>query len=205
MNRLNRLIPRYLAYSFPAVLIMFGWGFFQNQQGVLDVNNTFVYAVWTALAFHLMLWLLVFIYFILILLLSPAFRDAFLARLIRIKERDERESLIIGRAGRFSFLSTLALLVFLLFFSTINVSVTRLPAEKAIDGKRHTLSIGMSFLVFDKNACNKNQDSSHDTYTCSTQILLPSKQIMLLVLIVWHLGSFYYVSRKHRISGDTVT
>jgi|GEM_PF-492963 len=203
MNRLNRIIPKYLVLAFPAVLIMFAWGFFQNQQGVLSLNNRLVYAAWTALAFHLMLWLAVFIYFIFLLLLSPSLRDQFLAKLIGIKERDERESQIIGRAGRFSFLFTLALLVFFLFFSTINISVTRLPAEKAVDGKRHSLSIGMSFLVFDKNACTKNQYSYRDTYTYSTQTFLPSKQIMLLVLIVWHLGTFYYLSRKHRISGDT--
>ncbi len=204
MNRLNHLIPRYLAYSFPAVLIMFGWGFFQNQQEILGLNSKLIYIIWEILAFHLMLWLAVLIYFIFLLLLSPTFRDAFLARIIRIKERDEREILIIGRASRFTVLSTLALLVFLLFFSTINISVTRLPVEKAIDGKRHSLSIGMSFLVFDKNVCKKNQDGSNDVLTYSTQSLLFSKQIMLLVVIVWHLGTFYYLSRRHRVSGDTV-
>lgn len=200
MKRLNNIIPKYLVFAFPTVLVMFAWGFFQDQQGVLSLNNRLVYAVWNALAFHLMLWLAVFIYFIFILLLSPSFRDEFLAKLVRIKERDERESQIIGRVGRFSFLSTLALLVFLLFFSTINVSVTRLPAERAVDGKRHSLSIGMSFLVFEKNACKNAQDRNPDTFTYSTQSLLFSKQVMLLALIAWHLGSFYYLSRKYRRS-----
>lgn len=200
MNRLNRIIPKYLVLAFPAVLVMFVWGFFQDQQSVLGLDNRLVYAVWTALAFHLMLWLAVFIYFVFLMLLSPSFRDEFLAKLIGIKERDELESQIIGRAGRFSFLSTLALLVFLLFFSTINISVTRLPAEKAIDGKRHSLSVGMSFFVFDKNACKEAPEQDNDAYAYSTQSLLLSRQVMLLALIIWHLGTFYYLSRKYRRS-----
>ena len=200
MNKLNRIIPKYLVFASPAVAIMFVWGFFQNQQEILALNNKLVDYVWTALAFHLMFWLAVSIYFIFLLLLSPGFRDEFLAKLIRIKERDERERSIIGKAGRFCFLSTLALLVFLLFFSTINISVTRLPKDKANTEKQHSLSlsVGMSFFAFNKNDDKNEPNKALGTNTFSTQGVLFSNQAMLLLLIIWHLGTFYYISRKYQ-------
>ncbi len=57
---------------------------------------------------------------------------------------------MVGRAGRYAFFSTLALLIFLLFFSVINIRVVRLPVERAIDGKRHQLSIGLSFNLLEE-------------------------------------------------------
>jgi hypothetical protein len=194
MNKIHSFILKYLVLSFPAVVILLVWGFIQGQQDVLNMNNIAIYVIREILSWHLMAWFVILICTLGTLLLSSKFRDAVFAKLARIRDRDERESHIIGRAGRFSFFSTLALLVFLLFFATLNISVSRIPPEKAVDGKRHSLSIGMSFNLWEQK---QGGEESGDVIV-STGSRGLSKQIILLLLIGWHMGTFLYCSNKLR-------
>lgn len=192
MNKVHGFLLKYLAFSSPAVLFLLVWGFLQNQQRVLEMNNRAVYVTNEILSWHLMVWFVLLIYILVALLIMPGFRDAVFARLARIRDRDERESHIIGRASRFSFFSTLALLVFLLFFATLNISVARIPADRAIDGKRHSLSIGLSFNMWEHG--QEGDDAGN--VVLSTDSLKFSKQIILIFLIAWHMGTFLYFSNK---------
>ncbi len=97
---------------------------------------------------------------------------------------------MVGRAGRYAFFSTLALLIFLLFFSVINIRVVRLPVERAIDGKRHQLSIGLSFNLLEEA---KPGGDIQDAERLFSKDGIPlSKQSLLLLIAAWHAGSFAY-------------
>jgi hypothetical protein len=197
MNKLNNFILKYLMYASPAVLTMLIWGSIQSQQEVLELNNAFAYFIWNLFSTHLVIWFLVLIYTLFVLLFSPAFRNRILFRLARIKERDERENYIIAQSGRFTFFATLALLVFLLFFSTVDITVSKLPEGKWVDGHKHELSIGLAYRIFD----NKNNDAPKRDIVFSTQSFPFSTQNIIILIILWHLGTFYYSSRKMNTVG----
>lgn len=194
MKKINRFLPKYLLYSSPAVAIIFVWGFLQEQADAMGTNSAFVKILREALSLHLVFWFMVLIYVLILLLVSSGFRDTFLSKLARIRERDERERSIIGQSSRFAFFSTLALLVVLFFFLTVHITFVRLPAEKAVNGKRNAVTIGLQFGLRDTPAPVKEQGSGEIVF--STQPFPVSKQVMVLALILWHMGTFYYLSRK---------
>jgi hypothetical protein len=78
------------------------------------------------------------------LILSGPFRDSVLARLTFIRERDEREALLTGRATKTTLMTSLAILIFLFCLSCFQVSFFKLPPEKALDGKTRGFSLGSS-------------------------------------------------------------
>jgi hypothetical protein len=196
MRKLDRILPKYLLYSSPAVAAMFVWGLVQGQAGTTWADNALLWAVRELLSWHLMFWFLALMFALVLLVVSPGFRESILSRLTRIEDRDERESYMVGRAGRYAFFSTLALLIFLLFFSVINIRVVRLPAERAIDGKRHQLSIGLSFNLLEEA---KPGGDIQDAERLFSKDGIPlSKQSLLLLIAAWHAGSFAYFSRKQR-------
>lgn len=198
MKKLNNLIPKYIVFSFPLVVTLLVWEIFQNQSEVWSYNNMFLRVVWEFLSWHLMLWFLILIYFIFLLVISPGTRYTFLTRLAGIKERDERENYIIGKASRFTFFATLAFLIFLLFFTTVSIHLKKLPPEKAINGKQNQLSINASFKLFENRPAGNEQRPGEKMY--STESFSFSKQFVLLLVIIWHLGTFQYYSRKMLIS-----
>ncbi|MBK7845848.1 MAG: hypothetical protein IPJ71_19605 [Bdellovibrionales bacterium] len=88
-----------------------------------------------------------------------------------MKERDEREQYITGKASRTAYISTLSLLVFLLFFSIFSLNIHRLPESEAINGKTGTVAIGLQFNLLDKPRVETNQATG--------QVLFESKDIPL--------------------------
>jgi len=193
MNRIIRITVKYLIYSFPAVVLLFLWGMLQTKIDISWAEHGAVKALIEVLSWQLILWFIVLIVFLFALTISPRLRNESLARLSGMKERDERESVIAGRSARFSYLATLALMTALFFFSVVNITVVRIPDEKAVDGKHHSLSIGMGFdLVEDRpeEAVNK------DLTIFSTYNLPLSKEAVLLILIIWHVGAYQSFSRK---------
>jgi hypothetical protein len=185
MKKFNNYVLKYLLFSFPLVLVVF----FVSQ-------TRFVNIVWEILVWHMIVWLIILVYALCALLVSPPLRDGLLSKLARIKERDERESHIIGKSSRFTFFSTLALLVFFLFFAIVNITVSRLPVEQRINGKKHQLTIGLTYRIFELG----NEEEQKTNVIFSTQSSLPfTRQNMLVLIIVWHLGTFYYSSRRMQL------
>jgi len=193
MKKLNGFIVRYLLYSIPAVAALFVWSLFQKQQDILNTGSTSLMIVWEILSWNLMLWFAMVMYILFVLLVSPKFRTAFLAKLGRIKERDEREEYITGKAAVKTFYSTLAVLLVLLFFSVVTVTVTKVSPERAIHGRQHSLTIGMSFSLYDSA---RENTADNGVATIVTSRLPLSREMVIVMLLLWHLGSFYISSRK---------
>jgi hypothetical protein len=86
--------------------------------------------------------------------------------------------------------------MFFLFFATVNITVSRLPVEQRVNGKKHQLSIGLSYRIFE----NDNKEAQKTNVIFSTQSSLPfTRQNMLVLIIIWHLGTFYYSSRRMQL------
>lgn len=137
-------------------------------------------------------WMSLSIYLSLRLLFSRELRAEVLPKLVLFKERDEREVLIAAKAARNSFLTTLALLIFLLCISAFQVAIYRVPAEQAINGKNGMISLGMNIGLSQKSTLASEGTTDYVRYDG-----LPiSNSAIVLFLILWQLGSYNYFARR---------
>ncbi|PKN23538.1 MAG: hypothetical protein CVU65_13950 [Deltaproteobacteria bacterium HGW-Deltaproteobacteria-22] len=203
---------RYLVLASPLVLAVVVWG--AIAAGVEGgppprFASGAVQWAWDLLGIHLLAWLALLLYFFVVLVVSSALRDAVLTRLAGIRERDEREELIVGQAARASWLSTLALLVFLLLLSGLQVQVRELPAHLQKPGARGSVSIG--YVIQLQPVSSDRQPAVVNRTETGPSVLEPgdvrfsfsgvplSSSALLLILLCWHVLSFHLFSR--RVSG----
>lgn len=196
MSKLIRIMQSYLVCALPFVLFCMGWSSYKNDPQVPDsatAENTFLKILWEILGWNLMIWFIVLILFLIMLVIVPEAREKTLKRLANIKERDEREQLITGKAARTAYISTLSLLIFLLFASVFSVNIYRAPESEKVNGKTGTAKIGLNFEMFDRPKVETNHEN---------QVIFENKDIplsktgILLVLIVWQLAMFNLSARK---------
>ncbi len=197
MNKFVRCIQNYLLYALPFVLICMAWGTFQPESEILKDAAFMTKAAWEILSLNLMLWFSVLILFLVLLVAFPVAREKTLKRLANLNERDEREQYITGKASRAAYISTLSLLILLLFLSIFSLNIHRVPESEAINGKRGTVAIGLQFNLVDKKHVETN--STGEVLFESKDIPL-SKSAILLVLIIWQLGVFNFTARKENLT-----
>ncbi len=191
MNKFNRIISKYLLFSFPAVIGIVLWGNLQSQAAIEGFLPAVILR--EILSLNIILWFIMLTYFVIALVISSELRNAFIKKVLRIKERDERESFIVGNAARFTFFSTLAVLICLLFFSVIDVRFNKLPEERRIDGKKHEISLSLHSNLFEK----KNESNSESSF--SIKAIPFSKETILMFLIIFHSASFFFHTKRNRI------
>ncbi len=139
--------------------------------------------------------MLICIYFSIRLIVSGPFRDRTLARLACMRERDEREAMITGRATKFAFLSSLAILILLFCLSCFHVSVYRVPPEKAVGGKTGVVALGAGFDFFEHSGTDKAVDSGRKNLFVYEGLPL-STPVVILILIMWQVVAFNYSARR---------
>ena len=110
-----------------------------------------------------------------------------------MKERDEREEYVTGKAAKSAYISMLSLIILFLFLSMFSLQIFRLPPEQAINGKTGTLSIGMNFNLLNEP---KIETPSTNKILFETKELPLSKTGILLVLLAWQIASFHLRARK---------
>lgn len=159
-----------------------------NDGSIYDHYNTLMGVVFAT-------WMLISLFLSLRLLFSSKFRSEALSRLSFFRERDEREVMISAKATRNSFLTTLALLIFMLGLSMMEVAVFRVPEELATNGKTGTLSLGLKVNFFLNEVKQVATPSSQDYFRYSGLPL--SNFAILMVLILWQLGSYNYFMRRY--------
>jgi len=195
MRTSDRILSKIFLYGLPAVLglaLFCGFyerGFFKGPAAGLAVLHDLtglVLAVWMALTIYLSARLIV----------SEPFRDKVLARITFIKERDEREALLTGKATKTTFLATLALLFFLLCLSCFQVSVYRLPPEKAVNGKTGIVSLGVHVDLFQGPAARRQgQEIRRQDIFLYTALPVSATGIILL-LIIWQVAWYNILMRR---------
>ncbi|MHB8067831.1 MAG: hypothetical protein ACYDIC_08020 [Desulfobaccales bacterium] len=138
------------------------------------------------------IWMLLSIYLSIRLMGSGSFRNLVLAKLTFIRERDEREVMLTGRATKKTFLTSLAVLIFLFFLSCFQVSIYRVPPENAVDGKTGMVTLGFGFNLLESSQKALPHETLQKTDIFSYAGLPVSSTAVILLLILWQIMSYNY-------------
>lgn len=142
------------------------------------------------------LWMMLTIYLAIRLLISETFREKILTKITFMKERDEREVLLTGKATKATFLITLALLFFLLCLSCFQVSIYRLPPEKAINGKTGVLTLGTNIVLSQRQAMSVSSQEGSQQNIFSYRLFPITTTGVILLLIIWHIFWYNFFIRR---------
>jgi hypothetical protein len=129
------------------------------------------------------------------LLVSGPFREQVVTKITSIRERDEREAYLTGKAARATFLATLALLILLFCLNTISISFYRVPPEMAVKGKTGHVSLGVGFDLL-KNDQPGRMDSIPRQYLFNYKGLPLSSSSIILILFAWQIVVFNMSMRR---------
>lgn len=196
MNRADSVLTKVFLYGLPLIAI-FGVFSYSYHTGIIDHSAGaaqffnkiagLLYAIWMTLSIFLSIRLMA----------SGPFRDQVLSRLTFIRERDEREVMLTGKATKTTFLTTLAILMFLFCLSCFQVSIYRVPPEMAVDGKTGFVTLGLTCNLLENSrqaGAHKEEFLKQDIFTYSG---LPiSSTAIILGLFIWQICSYNITMRR---------
>lgn len=188
-----KLLQNYLLYAAPFVVLVMVWSSLR-EPNAQPPPNLLTTAVWELGSWNLMLWFGCLLVFLGCLLFASSAREKTLKRIANVRDQDEREELISGKASRRSYISTLSLLIFLLFISVFSLEIKRVPSEQAMDGKTGVLNIGFNFDFFDRTQA-PTEIAGEQQYFAAKDIPLSKSGIILLILI-WQVATFAWSARR---------
>jgi len=186
MNKFDRFSFMYLVCLSPLIFGFMIWAVCTH----LEQSTTGI--LWDIFGWLFIAWTLDLIYLVTKMVFSKSVRNVVMTKLAGMKERDERESEVAGSAAKFSFLSTLALLLFLFVFSVSNLSVTKHP--KTLDKKHGTVQIGFNVKAIDDEALVYETKGDVESFNYKGFPL--SKPLIILLLIFWQVGSYHLIARR---------
>ncbi len=195
MNKLIRFIYIYLLFGLPFVIGCMFWSNSRSEYDVLQTGSLLIRVAWEILSWNLMVWFTVLIVFLVILVAVPKVRDNTLRYLANLKERDEREEYITGKASRAAYISTLSLIIFFLFFSLFSLSIYRIPKDQ-LHKRNITVAIHVGMTLLEKNKLEI--DPRGEVLFATNNIQLSSSSI-LIILFAWQILIFNYVARKEQM------
>ncbi len=194
MKKVDSILLKVFLYGLPGVVVLAVVSYFFLENAVHPSAGAKMLNAFSGLVFAV--WLVLCLYVCVRLLVSEQFRDKVLAKLTFMKERDEREVVLTGRAARTTFLTSLAILIFLLFLSCFQVSLYRVPPEKAVDGKTGMATISFTVKLLEDTQRN-NENGTSQNYNLFSYVGLPlTGTAVILLLIVWQIGSYNYSMRR---------
>jgi hypothetical protein len=196
VNKAIRIIQSYLIFALPFVIACMTWSTLHSESEILKNASFLTKATWEALSWNLMFWFIILILFLILLVAVPSAREKTLKRLANLKERDEREQYITGKAARATYISTLSLMILFLFCSVFTLNIYRAPESQAINGKRGTVSIGLHFALLDES---KTEKISENQVLFESKDIPLSKSAIILIFLSWQLLSFNLTARKELI------
>ena len=192
MHKLIRYIQNYLVYGFLPVVGLIIWSIFIKQN--ISESNLLVRTIHEILSYNMMIWFVTFILFMVSMVVIPAIREKTLRRLANLQERDEREEYITGKAARSSYVATLSLTLFFLFFSMFNFHYSKLE-KSSPDKPGHSVGIGFGYRLFAETVTDKQTVKGVSPIFDSTSYAL-SGSTLLLILLAWQLLFFNLSARK---------
>jgi hypothetical protein len=194
MNKFDKAIVSYITIAIIPVMVLLIWGG-AGDADKLSLSSGMTRYFWDTLGWIFMIWIVAMLILTLKMVFVKDLRESILAKFARIKERDEREEIISGEAAKFTLLSTLAVMFLLLFFSLFTVKVGKYPEGSLGKDKHGFISIGMNFYPFTKDAHVKETKSNGQEFFNYSGMPLSSSIVMLL-MILWQLGSYQFVVRR---------
>lgn len=195
MKRFDSFLLKIFLYGLPAAIILAAFTHFYGL-GTENQANAYLTLLNDITGFICAIWMTLSLYLSFRLIVSSPFRDQVLAKLTFIRERDERESILTGQAARTTFLTTLAVLILLLCLSCFQISVYRVPPEKAVDGKTGFVTLGLGFDLWGQSEQHGSKDTIEAKNFFSYTGLPVSTTTVILLLIAWQIIFYNYSMRR---------
>lgn len=192
MNKFDKYLVTYVKYTSLVFILFMIWASeeFKDLAGLQEANASGGW--WNVFGAFFIVWVLGIFYIVIKMLFSKSLRNIIMSKMAGIKERDERESLVAGSAAKFSFLSTFAILLFFLLFSTLSFTFAKGP--KNTEGKSGYFSIGLELKLYDSKAVTYEKVAEKNVYKYNTIPL--TTPLILLLIMFWQLGSYHLVARR---------
>lgn len=201
MNKIIRYIQTYLIIGFPFVITCMLWQILGGTQKEIVKDASLITRVlWDMLGWNIMLWFAMLIVFLFLLVAIPSAREKTLRRLANLKERDEREEYITGKASRAAYIATLSLMIFFLFFSMFSFNVYSIPQDQAINGKRTAVGISFGYSLLNKPDVENTPTPKQEMLFSSKNVSLSTSSI-IFILLSWQLLIFNLAARKEQMKG----
>jgi len=195
MKRLDSILLKVFLYGLPPVIVCAIFSYSHSPEFV-NPPTGYLKLLYNFAGFILAFWMMLSLYLSVRLMVSGSFRDKVLAKVTFLRERDEREVILTGKATKTTFLTSLAILIFLFFLSAFHVSIYRVPPEKAVDGKTGAVSLGVGFSLLENPKHAKPNDTTLKKDIFSYTGLPISSTAVILVLIIWQIISYNYSMRR---------
>ncbi len=193
MKRLDSLLLKVFLYGLPLVVFLAVFSYSRDPE-IMNRTAGFIRLIYNCTGLVFALWMVLSIYLCVRLMISGSFRDKVLTRLTFIRERDEREVVLSGKATKTAFLTSLAILIFLFCLSCFKVSIYRVPPEQAVGGKTGFVSLGFGFSLLEGPQPANPIRMEKDLFSYSG---LPiSSTTVILILIFWQVITYNYSIRR---------
>ena len=190
MNRFDRYALYYLIGTAPVFIIFMIWASITHPTAA--EQGTFKGGLWDVFGWFFIFWVLDLFYVVIKMLFSKKLRNTVMAKMAGVKERDERESLVAGNAAKFSFLSTFAILLVMLLFSSANFTVKKHPEN--VQQKTGMATVGFGFKFIDDAALTHEKNGEIETFSYNS---LPiTKPVLIFLIMLWQIGSYHLVARR---------
>lgn len=192
MRSIVKIFSYYLVITFPAVILVLASGISPINRLVSDTSP-----LWDMVSIVFISWFVILFLFLISLILSSTARENTLKRLANLKERDEREEYITGKAARAAYISTMSVMIFFLFFSIFNLRVTKLlPNDQLRYGHHYEFQMSVDYNFFSKATKNNITDA---TVLFDSGRFYPSSASIIFILLGWQLLSFNLAARKEMV------
>lgn len=199
MKKVDSLILKFFLYGLP---VLIGYAFFAHwynpdfaARAARAAGTGYLETLYDLGGIIFGAWMILAIYLSIRLMLSGQFREEILSKLTLIKERDEREVLLTGKAAKTTVLTSLAILIFLFCLSCFQVAIYRVPPEQAVDGKTRVISLGVGFGLLASDRPENSAGTANRKDILSYTGLPVSSSTVILGLIVWQIAAYNYTMR----------
>ena len=177
-------------YTFPLAIIGFLIiGIYENKIAPI-LPGFYMFSLVYAL-----FWTLITLFLTIAMFFSGRLRTDVLSKLSGIKERDEREVQIAGKALKSTYLSTMTILLFLLIISLFNIQIEKKSVDSIEPGElRNSVKIHLGFKIIDHNAVI-TQKEGYDKYFDLNDLPISSSSL-IIILMLWQIFTYRHITRR---------
>lgn len=194
MKKADLITLRLFIYGLPFVVLLAFFTSSYDSVFLISAAN-YIKQLYNFAGLVFAMWILLAIYLGFRLMISGTFREKVLSKLTFIKERDEREAMLTGRAAKATMLTTIAILLCLFCLSCFQVSIYTVPPEAAIDGKLNVISLGFNFDLLASSSRSATTDVIKKSILDYAGLPISSSAI-ILGLIIWQVIAYNYSMRR---------
>lgn len=194
MNLFKKIVIGFVFYTFPLAIVGFLFiGLYENS--IIPHIKPYITGLYAITLVHAVFWTLIVLLLTIAMFFSKRLRNDVLSKLSGMKERDEREVQIVGKALKSTYLSTMTILLFLLIISLFNIYIEKKSVDSVEPGQlRNSVSIHLGFDIIDHHAFIREKEGYEEYFEIND---LPiSSSTLIIILMLWQIFSYLHVTRR---------